>query len=108
MYRIVTGRVALSFALVLVGLGLLAAAQDRTKDTGKALTDKEFVEKAASGSLFEVQSSKLAADRVRNDKVKQFARRMVEDHTKIHNELKRLAKDQGLTVPERMDARCQK
>jgi len=103
-----TARVMLSFALVLSGLGLLAVAQDRTKGTGKELSDKEFVHKAAIGGMFEVESSKLAVGRVRTDKVKQFAERMIEDHTKANKELKQLAKDQGFALPERLDAKHQK
>ena len=54
-------------------------AQDQKTDA-KPVTDAEFVIKAASGGMFEVESSKLAKDAAESGEVKKFAERMIADH----------------------------
>ena len=48
----------------------------------------DFVKEAASSDMFEIQSSKLAAEKATDDAVKNFANQMVTDHTKTSSELK--------------------
>lgn len=80
-------------------------AVERTGDArGKALTDSEFVMKAASGGIAEVAIAKEAQSKATNPDVKKFADRVVTDHTKVNEELARIAKDAGLTLPEKPDA----
>jgi putative membrane protein len=62
-----------------------------------------FVDKAAVGGMFEVESSQLALKMSSNLDVKQFADMMVNDHGKANAELKSLADKQGLTVPSGLD-----
>lgn len=62
-------------------------------------TAQEFVDAAASGGLFEVESSKLALERSKSDAVKAFARMMIDDHTKANDELKAIATGASLNVP---------
>lgn len=69
----------------------MAAAQD--------MSAQDFVNEAASGGLFEVQSSELALERAQGDEVKAFAQMMVTDHTANNAELAAVAEAQGLTVP---------
>lgn len=64
-----------------------------------AVAPQEFVNNAASGGLFEVQSSELALERSQTPAVKEFAQMMIDDHTKANEELKTLAESKGLTVP---------
>lgn len=61
----------------------------------------EFVTKAASGNMFEIQSSQLALEKTQNDRVRQFAQKMVQDHTGAGDRLKQAA--QGQTVPTELD-----
>ena len=62
-----------------------------------------FVDKAAVGGMFEMESSQLALKMSENLDVKQFADMMVNDHGKANAELKSLADEQGLTVPSSLD-----
>jgi putative membrane protein len=105
MYRLVSGGVALSVALVWASFGLLSA-DDR--DTAKTMSDKDFVAKAASGGMFEVKSSELAVDRARSEVVKTFARRMIKDHGAANKGLTDLAKKAGFDVPTSMNDKHQK
>src|SRR5215212_6606090 len=62
----------------------------------------EFVTKAASSSLFEIQSSQMALQQSQNTQVRDFAQKMIQDHTKASDQLKAAA--QGQTVPTTPDA----
>jgi putative membrane protein len=68
-----------------------------------SITDKTFVDKAAEGGMAEVQLSKLAMDKGDSSQVKQFARKMVEDHTKAGEELKQIAQQKSIPMPSAMD-----
>ena len=83
------------------------AGEDRVP-AQKPFDDAEFVAKAASGDMFEVELGKVADTRARNDSVKKFSERMVADHGKSNEALKKAAKAAGLTVPEKMNDENQK
>jgi len=73
--------------------------------TGKlSAGDTKFVHEAAAGGMAEVSLGKLAADKATNPDVKQFAQRMVDDHSKANDELKTLASQKGITLPADTDA----
>ena len=61
--------------------------------------DQEFVVKAASGGLMEVQLGQTAAQKANDPAVKEFAQRMVNDHGQVNNELKALAAQKNITIP---------
>src|SRR5262245_24267991 len=79
-------------------LGLAGVASARPDRDAPKLTDKEFVAKALSDGLVEVKLGELAEKRARNEKVKEFARTMVKDHTKANKELRELATNFKLAV----------
>jgi putative membrane protein len=66
--------------------------------------DQMFAEKAAMGSMAEVEAGKIALQKSSNDKVKAFAQKLVTDHTKAGEELKAAASQEGITVPGALDA----
>ena len=77
---------------------------DRRADdrgAGKALTDQEFVTKAASSGKAEVAIGKAGQEKAQNADVKKFADRVVTDHTKANEELMRIAKDAEINIPDR-------
>jgi putative membrane protein len=51
--------------------------------------------------------AKLAIDKAQAPEVKQFARRMLADHTKANTELKRIAEKKNLPIPTQLDAEHQ-
>ena len=59
---------------------------------------------AAQGGIAEVELGKIAQTKAANAEVKNFARMMVEEHTKANNELKSLAAKRSLTLPTTMNA----
>lgn len=73
--------------------------------SGVSPSDRMFVRKAAEGGLAEVELGKLAAERASSPDVKQFGQRMVDDHTKTNDQLKQVASEKGITVPEKLSAK---
>jgi putative membrane protein len=66
--------------------------------------DKTFATEAAHGGLAEVQMGQLAIQKASSPQVKQFAQRMVQDHTQANQELMQLGKSENLTLPTQIDA----
>jgi len=52
-----------------------------------AKTASGFVRRASVGNEFEIESSQLALQKSQNDMIKQFAQRMIDDHTKAGQDL---------------------
>ncbi|OON70777.1 DUF4142 domain-containing protein [Hymenobacter sp. CRA2] len=75
-----------------------AAAPDN--ETSKAQDyDSEFLTKAASGGMLEVELGKLVSQRGTSAEARQFAQHMIADHTKANEELKALAAQKNITLP---------
>jgi putative membrane protein len=72
-----------------------------------SIEDQHFLMHAVPAGMAEVAVSKLAAEKAQNDQVKQFAQRMITDHTKANKELAAAAKAKGLDVPMKLDAEHQ-
>jgi putative membrane protein len=69
---------------------------------------QEFVDKAAAGGMYEIQSSEMvASDAGANADVQAFAQQMIADHTKAAADLKAAAGKSSLTVPAALDAKHQ-
>jgi putative membrane protein len=68
---------------------------------GAALSsaDRTFVEKAASGGMAEIQAAQVAQQKASSPQVKQFASRMITDHTQANNELQQIAQQENIDVP---------
>jgi len=73
-------------------------------NTALSAADRTFMNKACQGGMAEVEMGKLAKDHGENQAVKDFGQRMVDDHTKAGDELKKLASDKGITLPSEMTA----
>lgn len=80
--------------------GFVYAQQGATKLTK---VDKDFVNKAASGGLFEVRAGEYAINNAQSPEVKNFAQRMVTDHSKANQQLTQLSQQKGIAVPQTMD-----
>ncbi len=107
-------RIELVLAMTLVGGGSAALA-DQPHDRASASdqktlspNDREFVRKAAIGGMAEIKLAKLALDQGSSTEVKQFARRMLADHSKANTELKQIAERKHVDVPTTLDSDNQK
>jgi putative membrane protein len=62
---------------------------------------------AASGGMAEVKLGQLAQEKARSQKVKEFGQKMVDDHSKAAEDLKSVAQQQGLKLPDEMSKQDQ-
>jgi len=63
------------------------------------LTAQQFVTDAAMGGMKEVRLSELAMANTQNGAVRNFAHRMIVDHSKVNRQLIQLAQQKGLELP---------
>jgi putative membrane protein len=62
-------------------------------------TDANFMKQAAENGHAEVEAGKVALQKASDPAVKKFAQQMVDDHTKVGDELKALASSKGVELP---------
>ena len=98
-------RIILLGACLLVAAPALAQSMGEKSGINSALgispKTTDFVNEAATGDMFEIKSSQLAAERTKGD-VQSFAKQMVPDHTKTTSELKGLAPQLEVSLPTQM------
>jgi putative membrane protein len=87
------------FAALLCATGSMSMAQDTATTAESSASAKEFVEKAGTSGLAEVEMGELGAQKATSGQVKAFAKRMVADHTKANQELLAAIKGKGVQVP---------
>ncbi len=64
--------------------------------------DRMFVSKAMQGGLAQIQLGQLTLQKSDNQQVKQFAQRMIDDHTKLNDQMKPVAQQLGVSVPDQI------
>jgi putative membrane protein len=69
--------------------------------------DQEFLVMAIQGNNAEIQTSQLALQRSNNNTVRQYAQRMIQEHTAANRELTRLANQNNVSVPTGVDSLSQ-
>jgi len=69
--------------------------------------DKKFVKEALMGGMAEVQLGQLAAQKGSSDDVKQFGQKMVDDHTKLGDQMKTVAGEIGVMPPNSISPKDQ-
>jgi putative membrane protein len=108
--------IALPLALMAVtsfGMVTGALAQMSETSTGNSSTatgslstaDRHFIKEAAQGGMAEVQLGQMAVEKASSPDVKQFGQRMVDDHSKANDQLKQVASEKGVTVPDKLSAK---
>src|ERR1700704_5139203 len=89
--------------LTVLALSLAGVARAQNTPAGKGSSvsekDKTFMKKAAKGGMMEVAMGKLAEQKAQSDDVKSFGKRMVADHSKANDELKKIAAEKNVKLP---------
>ncbi len=69
--------------------------------------DMAFIRHAGSSNLMEVRLGQVAQSRASNAAVRQFGQRMVDDHTRMQNQLSAVVNNTGVSFTPAMDSRHQ-
>lgn len=72
-----------------------------------AMAETHFAKEAAQGGMAEVKLGQLAQDKGSSDSVKNFGKRMVNDHSKANSKLKGVAMQENITLPTEISAKDQ-
>jgi len=83
-----------------------AIPSDNTSAQAK-VDDKRFVKDAAMAALTEAEVGKLATKKASSDSIKQFGQSTVDDQTKLETELKQVASNAKVDVPDSVDSKHQ-
>ena len=86
---------------LLIFFGILGVAREIYAAPGSG-SDAQFAMKAAQGGVAEVQFGQLAESKGTSDAVKEFGKRMVNDHSKAGEQLKQVAQQENLNLPMEM------
>jgi putative membrane protein len=70
----------------------------------KPMTDQQFVDFIAQTDMLEAHLGQMAADQAARQDVKDYASMLVADHTADYQKLSAMAAQDGLTVPNALDA----
>jgi putative membrane protein len=88
-----------SFSAGLVGVAAM------TTSSALSSGDRDFVQKATSSGLAEVAAAQLAQQRSASPQVRQFADRMIADHTPANSELQEIAGEEDIPLPSQPAAK---
>jgi putative membrane protein len=93
--------------IAVVGAATLGTAQlaNAQNTTDPSSSDKKFVRAALAGENAEVDMGKLAVQKGSSDDVKDFGRKMVDDHMKLGEEMRTVADKEGIRAPAGMNAK---
>ena len=97
--------ISATLGMALVAAGLLVPRANAA--TPVATADQGFILAAAQGGMTEVKLGELAAQKGTRDDVKEFGQMMVKDHMAINDDLKALAAQKGVALPDSLDAKHQ-
>jgi putative membrane protein len=65
--------------------------------------DRAFIQKAGEGGVAEVVLGCIAKQRASNPQVKQFAQRMIDDHSRANQQLMLIARAKGVALPNGLE-----
>lgn len=91
-----------------------ASAQGSAASAGKdaagknmSRSDQMIMQEMAVSNLAEIETGKIALSQSKNDQVRNFAQRMIDDHQQAQKELEQLAQAKGVTLPTEPDKKHQ-
>jgi putative membrane protein len=84
--------------LTIIASSLLLSCSALAADTNKE--DAEYLQKTAQGTMAEVKMGEMAQKQAADERVKQFGKRMVDDHGKDLENLRQLASQKEVALPD--------
>jgi putative membrane protein len=80
-----------------------SATASATAGSKVSKADQELMEDIAHANIAEIQTGQLALEKSKNEQVRKFAQKMVDDHTMAMQELQKVAAAKGVTLPTDTD-----
>jgi putative membrane protein len=68
-------------------------------------SDQKMMKDLAQANMAEIEAAKVAQQKSSDEKVKNFAQKMIDDHTKAGEQMQQLAQAKGVTLPTEVDAK---
>lgn len=90
--------VSLLLAGMLLGQETTASFTSSNRPAVNAMADTHFAQEAAAGGMAEVELGQLAQQKGSSETVKNFGKRMVEDHSKANEKLTGIASEQNVKL----------
>lgn len=94
--------------MILLAVEFLMAVPRADAAMAVSTADQDFMLAAGQINLTEIKLGEYAVQNGKRDDVKAFGQRMVKDHTDLNDNLKALAAQKGVTLPDSLDATHQK
>jgi len=82
-----------------------SASKAGDKDSKLSRGDRNILENMAYSNISEIAMGKMALEKSKDEKVKQYAQKMVDDHTKAQEEVRKVADAKGVKLPDEPDAK---
>jgi putative membrane protein len=80
-----------------------SSSESKSGSSQMSKADQKMMRDIAQSNLAEIEIGKLAEQKSQNEKVKEFAQKMVEDHTNAQKKLEELAAQKGVQLPTQPD-----
>jgi putative membrane protein len=68
-------------------------------------SDQKMMKDLAEANMAEIEAAKLAQQKSSSEEVKNFAQKMIDDHTKASDQLQQLAQAKSVTLPTDLDSK---
>jgi len=88
--------------LLILCFVVFGSGKSATKSTMDPSVDHDFAAEAASGGMSEVKLGRLALQKGDSNAVKSFGERMITDRTKASDDLRQIAGEESIQLPEDM------
>ncbi|MGH9588183.1 MAG: DUF4142 domain-containing protein, partial [Acidobacteriaceae bacterium] len=82
--------------------------QQEQNSTMHKMQDKAFVKQATEGNMAEIRLGKLAEQKSASPDVKQFAQKMVNDHSQLKEQMTPIAQQMGVSSPKSISKKNKK
>jgi putative membrane protein len=89
--------------LTLVGAGFSMVTSRANGATTVSTTDKDFIQAAIQAGMTEVKLGEMANLKGNRDEVREFGHLIVKEDATFNDDLKALAQQKGLTMPESLE-----
>jgi len=102
------GRTGMSSAGPMSGSNAAGTSGGTSSAGSLSRADQDMLKQLASANMSEIEAGKIALDKSKNEQVRNFAQKMVDDHTKAQAQLNQLAQAKGVSLPSEPDAKHKK